>query len=97
MLKTCPNGHSFEKSSVCPVCPICEKQKAVNPDFARLSAPARRALANAGIAKLKDLTRFSEADLLRLHGIGPSAMPILRAALKKVKLSFKKPVAKEKK
>ena len=97
MLKTCPNGHSFEKSSDCPVCPICEKQKAVNPHFARLSAPARRALANAGIAKLKDLTRFSEADLLRLHGIGPSAMPILRAALKKVKLSFKKPVAKEKK
>lgn len=97
MLKICPNGHEFEKSSDCPVCPICEKQKAVNADFAGLSAPARRALASAGIASLKDVTRFSEADLLRLHGIGPSAMPILRAALKKAKLSFKKPVAKEKK
>lgn len=97
MLKTCPNGHPFEKSSDCPVCPVCEKQKAVNPDFAGLSAPARRALANAAISQLKDLTRWSEVDLLRLHGIGPSAIPVLRAALKKAKLGFRKPVAKGKK
>jgi DNA-directed RNA polymerase alpha subunit len=97
MLKICPNGHEFEKSSDCPVCPICEKQKAVNLDFARLSAPARRALANAGIAKLKDLSRWTEVDLLRLHGLGPSAIPVLRAALKKAKLSLKKPAAKAKK
>jgi len=97
MLRTCPNGHPFEKSSDCPVCPVCEKQKAVNPNLAGLSAPARRALANAGIVKLKDLTRWSEVDLLRLHGMGPTAIPVLRAALKKAKLRFKKPTQQSRK
>jgi len=55
-----------------------------------LSAPARRALANAGHATLKDLTKVTEAALTELHGMGPKAVTALRDALKEKGLSFKK-------
>ncbi|MDQ3231874.1 MAG: DUF1801 domain-containing protein [Pseudobdellovibrionaceae bacterium] len=54
-----------------------------------LSKPAKRALMAAGITSLKKLSRHSEKEILALHGIGPTAIPILRAALKKHGLSFK--------
>lgn len=89
--KICANGHVFYKSSDCPVCPICEKQKAVTADFLSvLSAPARRALENAGIKTLNKLSKKSEAEILQLHGMGPSTIPKLREALKQKGLSFKK-------
>ena len=25
--RVCPNGHTYYKSSDCPVCPICENEK----------------------------------------------------------------------
>lgn len=89
-LKTCSEGHKFFKSSTCPVCPICEKQKQANGFLALLSAPARRALESQGISTLKQLSKFSENELLELHGIGPSAIPILKTALKEKDLQFKK-------
>jgi DNA-directed RNA polymerase alpha subunit len=55
-----------------------------------LSAPARRALANAGHETLKDLTKVSEAALAELHGMGPKAVTALRVALMEKGLSFKK-------
>jgi hypothetical protein len=58
-----------------------------------LSAPAQRALGGAGIKNLKQLTKFTEADLMQLHGFGPNALAKLRAALAEKGLSF----AKEKK
>lgn len=54
----------------------------------KTGAPAARALANAGIQTLNDLTRWREADLLALHGMGPKAAGILRAALEAAGLSF---------
>ena len=54
----------------------------------RLSAPARRALAGAGIVRLEQLTRVSEADVLMLHGMGPKALGQLREALAARGLSF---------
>lgn len=42
-----------------------------------LAAPARRALQGAGILTMRDLERFSRAELMRLHGFGPSAMEAL--------------------
>ncbi len=60
-----------------------------NNEFPKTSAPAARALANANIKTLKDLSKWTEKELLTLHGIGPSAIPILKAALKKKGLSFK--------
>ena len=46
-----------------------------------LPAPARRALTNAGYARLDDLTATSERELLHLHGVGPTAIAKLRRAL----------------
>ena len=60
-------------------------------DFPKLSNPARRALANAGIRQMKDLTRITEADFARLHGIGPHTVTPLKAAMKARGLTFKKP------
>lgn len=55
-----------------------------------LSAPARRALTNAKILQLKDLTRHREVEVAALHGMGPNALTKLRAALKKNRLAFRK-------
>ena len=43
-------------------------------DLPKLSAPAHRALAAAGVRKLQDLTRFSEKEVSQWHGIGPNAL-----------------------
>jgi hypothetical protein len=55
----------------------------------KLSAPAQRALAAAGVRHLKDLTKFSEAEVKKWHGIGPNAMEQLRHAMDEQGLSFK--------
>lgn len=55
-----------------------------------LSAPAVRALENAGIKTIKQLAKYSEKDILALHGIGPSSILKLKLALAAEKLSFKK-------
>lgn len=89
-LKTCSQGHEFQKSSDCPVCPICEKNKKPDSEFPKIGAPALRALTNSKIKSLKDLSQWSEAEIMDLHGIGPSALPRLKQALKKAKLTFKK-------
>lgn len=47
----------------------------------KLAAPARRALASAGITRLEDLTVMTEDELQALHGIGPKALAALRDAL----------------
>jgi hypothetical protein len=54
----------------------------------KLGAPAERALASAGIKNLKHLTRFSEAEIKKLHGVGPNAIGKLRQALAEKSLSF---------
>ena len=47
-------------------------------DLPKLAAPARRALAGAGLANLAQLARQKEADVAALHGIGPDAMATLQ-------------------
>jgi hypothetical protein len=69
------------------------KQKGNSDLPEKLGAPAERALAGAGIKKLKDLTKFSEAEIKQLHGVGPNAIGKLRQALDENGLSF----AREKK
>ncbi len=46
-----------------------------------LAQPALRALLGAGIISLDQLTTISEADLLKLHGMGPKAIDLLRSTL----------------
>jgi hypothetical protein len=53
-----------------------------------LAAPARRALAGAGIARLEQLAKLTEAEVKQLHGIGPNAVEQLRRALRARRLSF---------
>ena len=53
-----------------------------------LSAPARRALDAAGIHRLEQLTKVSEADLAQLHGIGPKTFRQLRGASSAKGLAF---------
>lgn len=90
-LRVCKNGHKYYKSSDCPVCPKCENEKKPKADFMTgLSAPARRALENAGVKTLTQLSKYSETEILEFHGIGPSSLPKLREALKGKGLSFKK-------
>lgn len=60
-------------------------------DFMKdLSAPARRALENAGILTLKKLSGFTEKEILGLHGIGPSSIPRLKKELQGAGLTFKR-------
>lgn len=88
-LRTCPKGHRYYKSSDCPTCPHCESERKPVAEFMKvISAPARRALERAGIKTLKQLAKYSEKELLALHGIGPGAIPKLKSELKKSGLSF---------
>jgi hypothetical protein len=53
-----------------------------------LSKPAQRALAAAGYVHLEQCTTVSERDLLRLHGMGPKALEMIRSALHATGRSF---------
>lgn len=91
--KICQNGHTFEKTSDCPVCPICsvkEMQEKYGADFPKIGAPAFRALNGIGVTSIKDLTKFSEQELLDLHGFGPRALRLLKESLSHQGLTFKK-------
>jgi hypothetical protein len=55
-----------------------------------LAAPARRALIDDGYYKLSDLRKTSLDAIKELHGMGPNAIRILTAAMKKADLSFRK-------
>lgn len=53
-----------------------------------LAQPARRALAAAGYQRLDQLAGADEAELAKLHGMGPKAIAILRQALAANGLAF---------
>jgi hypothetical protein len=55
---------------------------------AGVGAPARRALAAAGVDSPEELATRTEQELLALHGMGPKAMGVLRAALAERGLVF---------
>lgn len=60
------------------------KTEATHPNaaaFPPVGGPALRALANAGIRSLGELAKWSERDLLELHGMGPKGVRILKEAL----------------
>ena len=44
----------------------------------KLAAPARRALVNAGILTVSDVSAYSLRELQALHGIGKNALNVLR-------------------
>ncbi|MGK3961739.1 helix-hairpin-helix domain-containing protein [Sorangium sp. So ce118] len=46
-----------------------------------IGKPATRALASVGISRLDQVARLTEAELLALHGVGPKAVGVIKAAL----------------
>jgi hypothetical protein len=52
----------------------------VPDELPRIGAPATRALAGVGITRPSQLTDHRAVDLLKLHGMGPRAIAILRQA-----------------
>lgn len=55
-----------------------------------IGAPARRALQNQRIDSLAKLSKKTEMQIADLHGMGPKGILILKKALRKKKLTFKK-------
>ena len=55
---------------------------------AGIGKPALRALTAAGYTRLDQLAKVKEDDLLKLHGVGPKAIRVLRAALEDLGLTF---------
>jgi predicted RecB family nuclease len=87
--KVCSKGHVYYKSSDCPTCPVCEQERKPGQGFlSLLAAPARRALEQAGIHTLKELSKYSELEILQLHGMGKSSIPTLKKALESEGWSF---------
>lgn len=58
---------------------------------AGLAKPATRALIAAGYTCLDQFTKIQEADLLKLHGMGPKALSLIRRALHARGQSFASP------
>jgi DNA-directed RNA polymerase alpha subunit len=88
--RICKKGHHYFKSSDCPTCPICEKEKKSDAGiFTLLSAPARRAMETNGINSLEQLAKHSEKEILRFHGLGKASIPTLKKLLADQGLSFK--------
>jgi DNA-directed RNA polymerase alpha subunit len=69
--------------------PVRKERKPKEGFLSLLSAPARRALEHHGIMTEAELSKYSEKEILKLHGIGPASLPKLRAALEDKGLSFK--------
>lgn len=84
------NGHVFYKSSDCPTCPVCEKSKGKGSEFlALLSSPARSALLHHSIDTVEALSRYSEKEILKFHGIGKASIPLFHQALNDAGLRFR--------
>lgn len=90
-LRTCEKGHKYYKSSDCPTCPECEKEKKPTEGFlSRLSSPARNALVHyLGVDTPEKLSKYTEKEILNLHGMGKASLPTLRKALEEKGLKFK--------
>ena len=90
IFKTCLKGHKYYKTSDCPTCPICEKERKPKQGLlSLLPGPARRALESKQIQTVRQLSQFSKEEILALHGIGKSSLPILQNALQKEGLKFR--------
>ena len=82
-----------------PACPLTTRKRkravadkataAIQHNFPPgVAQPALRVLAAAGYTSLDHLTKVKEADLLKLHGMGPKAIAAIPAALRARGQSF---------
>jgi hypothetical protein len=49
-------------------------------------------LIHAELSTLSELSKLSEKEVLRLHGVGPKTLPVLRQALHDAGMAFASPV-----
>jgi uncharacterized protein YdhG (YjbR/CyaY superfamily) len=54
-----------------------------------LAAPVRRALVNNGIKTLRQLSKYTEPEVLKFLGVGDNAIQVLQNALREKGLNFK--------
>lgn len=54
----------------------------------KLAKPAQRAIQNAGISSIEQLSKYSEKEVSELHGVGKSAMVIIKQTLEGNGLTF---------
>jgi DNA-directed RNA polymerase alpha subunit len=54
----------------------------------RLAQPAQRAIQNEGITSIEQITKYSEKEFAKLHGIGKNAMNIIKETLNENGLTF---------
>lgn len=64
-------------------------------DINGVAEPARRALASAGITHLEQLAEAFETDLMKLHGMGPKPIRVIKEELAKQGLSLKTPSGRD--
>ncbi|WP_084820347.1 RNA polymerase alpha subunit C-terminal domain-containing protein [Mesobacillus campisalis] len=89
-VRVCEKGHKYYKNSECQSCPTCDKEnKPKRGSLSKLSSPASNVLVHEGIDTLQELSKFTKKEVLKIHGIGPASLPILRALLEAEGLSFK--------
>lgn len=55
----------------------------------KMSNPAKRALQFAGIDSIEKLAKFSEKELLSLHGFGKASLPVIHEILLEHNLNLK--------
>jgi hypothetical protein len=58
--------------------------------FAKLSKPAQRALVRNHIYEVQDLASWTLRELVKLHGLGPGSLPVLRQVLHQAGLEFRR-------
>ncbi|GAB3655704.1 hypothetical protein GCM10027589_14970 [Actinocorallia lasiicapitis] len=57
-------------------------------DLPKTSVPAQRALELVGVRSLEELALWREVEVAALHGVGPKALRIWRAAMDDLGLGF---------
>ena len=72
--------------------PIGTDRHVIHGNFLKgiVAMPARRALAKENIDSLQQLSKYSEDEILQLHGFGKNTMERLKIYMQERQISFKK-------
>jgi DNA-directed RNA polymerase alpha subunit len=65
------------------------KDKKEDNPLHKLSNPAQRALANAGVTNINQLSAWQESDFMKLHGTGKKGLQTLKALMADRNITFR--------